>query len=203
MDLTRYIPELLNGFAPLESSEAPWQITAALPGRIERLFATLETGYTIHGGVAIHRTATVEGGAIIKAPAIVGPHCFVAAHAYLRNGVLLMERVVVGPGCELKQSLIGPGTALAHFNFVGDSIVGAGVNFEAGSLIANHWNEREEKAIVVLDEGREIATDCQKFGALVGDGCKVGANAVLSPGTLLRPSAIVPRLALIDQLTRS
>jgi acetyltransferase-like isoleucine patch superfamily enzyme len=38
-----------------------------------------------------------------------------------------------------------------------------------------------------------------KFGALIGDHCRIGANAVLSPGTILKPGTVVPRLALVDQ----
>ncbi|MBO5563850.1 MAG: hypothetical protein J5939_09090 [Bacteroidales bacterium] len=38
-----------------------------------------------------------------------------------------------------------------------------------------------------------------KFGSLVGDGCRIGANAVLSPGTILPPKTIVKRLQLIEQ----
>jgi len=30
----------------------------------------------------------------------------------------------VGPGCELKSSFIFSGSAIAHFNYIGDSIVG-------------------------------------------------------------------------------
>jgi acetyltransferase-like isoleucine patch superfamily enzyme len=33
----------------------------------------------------------------------------------------------------------------------------------------------------------------------VGDGCRLGANAVVAPGALLRPGTVVPRLGLVDQ----
>ena len=134
----------------------------------------------------VHPDAVIEPGAIIKPPMVIGAGCFIAAHAYLRGGVVLGDGVTIGPGAEVKSSLIGPGSVLAHFNFVGDSILGADVNLEAGAVIANHWNERP-------DTGRV------KFGALIGDGCRIGANAVLSPGTILPPGTIVPRLALVDQ----
>ena len=50
------------------------------------------------------------------------------------------------------------GSTLAHFNFVGDSIIGRKVNLEAGAVIANHFNERRDKQITVADRGRLIAT---------------------------------------------
>jgi UDP-N-acetylglucosamine diphosphorylase / glucose-1-phosphate thymidylyltransferase / UDP-N-acetylgalactosamine diphosphorylase / glucosamine-1-phosphate N-acetyltransferase / galactosamine-1-phosphate N-acetyltransferase len=38
------------------------------------------------------------------------------------------------------------------------------------------------------------------FAAVSGDGCRIGANAVLAPGTILARGAVIKRLALIDQL---
>jgi NDP-sugar pyrophosphorylase family protein len=149
----------------------PWEIVARLP--------EWSTNF-------IHADAVIEPGAVIKPPVVIGAGCFIAAHAYLRGGVVLGDGVTVGPGVEVKSSLIGPGSGLAHFNFVGDSILGTEVNLEAGAVIANHWNERP-------DTGR------LKFGALIGDGCRIGANAVLAPGTILAPGTVVPRLALVDQ----
>jgi bifunctional N-acetylglucosamine-1-phosphate-uridyltransferase/glucosamine-1-phosphate-acetyltransferase GlmU-like protein len=61
--------------------------------------------------------------------------------AYLRAGVWLGEGCVVGPGAELTSSFLFAGSKLAHFNFVGDSILGNDVNLEAGSIVANHRNE--------------------------------------------------------------
>jgi acetyltransferase-like isoleucine patch superfamily enzyme len=52
----------------------------------------------------------------------------------------------------------------------------------------------------VLVAGKAVATGLVKFGAVVGDRCRIGANAVTSPGTLLPPGTVVPRLALVDQL---
>ncbi len=51
---------------------------------------------------------------------------------------------------------------------------------------------------VILD-GQLIETGVTKFGALVGDDCKIGANAVLSPGTILAKGTVVGRLQLVDQ----
>ena len=88
---------------------------------------------------------------------------------------------------------------LAHLNFVGDSIVGSGVNLEAGAHTANHWNEREEKRVSVVLADGPVVTDLKKLGSMIGDRSRVGANAVLSPGTILPPATVVPRLSLIEQ----
>jgi NDP-sugar pyrophosphorylase family protein len=149
---------------------------------------------------AIHPTAVIEEGVIMKGPIVIGPNCFVGAHAYLRGGVYLMGNNSIGPGCELKSSILFPHANLAHFNFVGDSIVGSNVNFEAGSIVANHYNERTDKEITVRVGSRLIKTGVEKFGAVIGDRCKIGANAMISPGTLLLPNTVVPRLGLVQQV---
>ena len=110
----------------------------------------------------------------------------------------LDEHVRIGPGVEVKTSFIFSNSALAHFNFVGDSIVGSHVNMEAGAVIANHYNERKDKAIRAYLNGKVYETGLEKFGALIGDRCKIGANAVLSPGTVLPADTIVKRLQLVE-----
>lgn len=160
---------------------------------------TLGNDYKIDNGVAIHRTAVLGHDVTIKAPAIIGPDCFVGTHSYLRGGVYMVMGAKVGISCEIKQSMIMNNSAVAHFNFIGDSIIGNNVNFEAGSITANHYNERVDKNIFVTYDGRRISTRVNKFGALVGDDCRVGANAVTSPGTLLSPGTIVGQWQLIEQ----
>jgi UDP-N-acetylglucosamine diphosphorylase / glucose-1-phosphate thymidylyltransferase / UDP-N-acetylgalactosamine diphosphorylase / glucosamine-1-phosphate N-acetyltransferase / galactosamine-1-phosphate N-acetyltransferase len=183
-----------------QEDKEPWEIVNTLPEIINHLITQLGNDFIITNGAAIHKTATVEAGAVLKPPVIVGANCFIGANAYLRGGVFLGNGVKIGPGCEIKSSIIFNTTSLAHFNFIGDSIIGSNVNFEAGAVTANHYNERADKQIEVLYKGEIIKTNTQKFGALVGDGCKIGANAVLSPGTLLAKNTIVKRLELVEQV---
>ena len=166
---------------------------------IEKKISQLDSVYKTENGIAIHKSATVEQGVVLKAPIIISANCFVGAHAYLRGGVFLDEGVTVGPGCEIKSSFIFSTTTIAHFNFIGDSIIGSKVNFEAGAHTANHFNERTDKRISVFFNSKIIETNTEKFGALVGDNSKIGANAVLSPGTILPKNSIVKRLELVEQ----
>jgi acetyltransferase-like isoleucine patch superfamily enzyme len=72
------------------------------------------------------------------------------------------------------------------------------VNLEAGVVLANHFNERADRQISAVLAGNAMPTGLEKFGAILGDGCRVGANSVTSPGTLLPPGTVVPRLTLIE-----
>lgn len=179
--------------------EFPWETLSDLSETIISLISELGDDYNINDTIAIHKTATISHNVTIKAPAIIGPNCFVGANSYLRNGIYLAEGAKVGISCEIKTTIMLENSAVAHFNFVGDSIVGHNVNIEAGAIVANHFNEREDKTIYVRHNGERIFTGVHKFGSLIGDNCRIGANAVLSPGTLLKPSTIVRRLELIEQ----
>jgi NDP-sugar pyrophosphorylase family protein len=197
--ITEHIKRFADEFPELVEL-VPWEIPSILGAYIRQRITTLGNDYSTSNEIAIHKSAIVEGPVTLKGPVIIGPHCFVAANAYLRGGVILSEKVSVGPGCEIKTTIILRGSALAHFNFIGDSVVGSNVNFEAGSVVANHFNERDDKHIQVRIGDRVIDTGCIKFGALIGDRCKIGANAVLSPGTMLFPNTIVKRLELVQQI---
>ncbi|CRM29578.1 transferase [Pseudomonas fluorescens] len=197
------LPEISTFIAQWHSLDlgpiAAWQVTQDCENHVLALLSRLGAGYRRHGNCAIHESATVEEGAVLKGPIIIGEGSFVAAGAYLRGGVYLGKQCIVGPSCELKSSFMLGASKLAHFNFVGDSVIGEGVNIEAGAIIANYRNELDGADIRIRYADQVIETGVNKFGALVGDGCKIGANAVIAPGALLQPNSRIPRLGLIDQ----
>jgi NDP-sugar pyrophosphorylase family protein len=196
------IPDYISAFAasPLAAhGDAPWRLTSDAPALIAALIPSLDAAYAIADRVAVHITATVEPGAILKPPLIIGPRALVAANAYLCGGVWLDADCIVGPSCEVKSSFLFAGSKIAHLSFVGDSVLGAGVNVEAGAMIANYRNERADKRIRIANAAGVIDTGVDKFGALVGDLVRVGANAVIAPGALIAPGAVIRRLALVDQ----
>lgn len=189
--------------AALADGVPPWEYAsraAILIAELLRRVSELGDEFRIDGDVAIHRTAFLDTGAVIRGPAVLMPGCSVGPNAYLREGVFVGENVHVGSSCEVKSSFLFAGCALAHLNYVGNSLVGGGVNIEAGAVIANHFNERTDREISVVVDGHPVRTNLRKFGAIIGDNSRVGANAVTTPGTLLAPGSIVPRLALIDQV---
>lgn len=188
--------------SPLKAwtSWLPWELTINSAAVVSELVTQMAGDeFDITGNIAIHRTATVETGAVLKGPLVIGARNFIASGAYLRGGCWLDEDCIVGPSCELKSSFIFASSKLAHFNFVGDSILGERVNVEAGAIICNYRNERQDAGIRVRMGGALKAVNAVKFGALVGDGSRLGANSVVAPGALLTPGTIVGRTALCDQ----
>jgi NDP-sugar pyrophosphorylase family protein len=180
--------------------DAPWLVAGRVSDLVAGLLDVLPPEFErISGEVAVHRSATVASSALLTGPVILSACCQVGHGAVLRGGVWADEDVVIGPHSEIKGTLLFARSAAAHRNYVGDSIIGRDVNLEAGAVLANHFNERADKQIWVRVDGALIATGVTKFGALIGNGSRIGANAVTSPGTLLPPGSVVPRLGLVDQ----
>lgn len=187
-----YFPDYIN--------TEPWNIVNELDKILLEKIKNLSADYKIEGTIAIHKTAIIEEGVTLKGTIIISEDCYVGAHAYLHGPILFGKSVKIGPGSEIKQSFISDNSAVAHFNYIGNSLIGQNINFEAGSICANHYNERKNKNISVKYKDNIINTNSDKFGSLLGDHSKVGANAVLSPGTILDKNTIVKRLQLIEQL---
>ena len=199
------IDTYINSFSLFieQGNREPWDLILQINRLLSEMIDSLGEDYLIKDHIAIHKTAYIDQNVMIKAPVIIGKDSFIGANSYLRDGVFLGDNVKIGTGCEIKSSVIFDHTAIAHFNFIGDSIIGAHVNFEAGSLTANHYNERINKDIFVQHEGVVKNTKVHKFGSLIGDHVKIGANAVLSPGTLLAKKSVVKRLELVEQIRES
>lgn len=202
MNLENYIEDIYQVMPMLKNYDYPWKITDNIENIILMSIKDLSDDFKVDNNVAIHRKAIVENGVIFKGPMIIDEACFIASNSYFRGGVYLAKNVRIGPSCEIKSSFVFDNATIAHLNYVGNSIVGRDVNLEGGSILANHLNEKtgEDKKIKVKIDEDIINTGVIKFGALIGDDSKIGANAVTSPGTILKPKSIVRRLELVEQI---
>jgi len=139
--------------------------------------------------VFIGEGTVVEPGAYIKGPAWIGANCQIRHGAYIRENVIVGAGSVVGNSSELKNSLLFQRCQVPHFNYVGDSILGARVHLAAGVIVSNLKLNGD---FITLRMGDTVlTTGLRKFGALIGDGAEVGCNAVLNPGTILGRSSLI------------
>ncbi len=131
----------------------------------------------------------VEDGAMIKGPAIIGSNCQIRHNAYIREDVIVGDGCVVGNSSELKTAVLFNNCQVAHFNYVGDSILGFKAHLAAGTIISNVKLIRGNVTVEI--DGRSIDTGLRKFGALMGDHTEAGCNAVINPGSILGRGAVV------------
>ncbi|PIT89436.1 MAG: hypothetical protein COU27_00490 [Candidatus Levybacteria bacterium CG10_big_fil_rev_8_21_14_0_10_36_7] len=137
----------------------------------------------IKKNVWVGKNVKIDETARILGPAIIDDNSSIGFCAYLRENIILFKGVVIGHSSEIKNSIIFEDSAVPHFNYVGDSIVGANVNFGSGAKIAN-WRFDEKKIKIKIEE-EIVDTGLVKFGAVVGDGTKIGINVAINPGTVL------------------
>jgi NDP-sugar pyrophosphorylase family protein len=133
--------------------------------------------------ISIGEGTLIEPGAYIKGPCLIGKNCHIRHGAYIRGNVIIGDNCVVGHTTELKHTILLNHANAAHFAYIGDSIIGNYVNLGAGTKCANLRLNGEE--ISVMDDNTLVPTGLRKFGAIIGDFCQVGCNAVLNPGTHL------------------
>ena len=51
--------------------------------------------------------------------------------------MLIGDNCVIGNSCEVKNSILGNKVEVAHFNYVGDSILDDGAHLAAGVVLSN------------------------------------------------------------------
>jgi UDP-N-acetylglucosamine diphosphorylase / glucose-1-phosphate thymidylyltransferase / UDP-N-acetylgalactosamine diphosphorylase / glucosamine-1-phosphate N-acetyltransferase / galactosamine-1-phosphate N-acetyltransferase len=150
VNLYDFVPSLVEVIDVGLLSVPPWELAANVEALIEREISRLNTAdYKQHGNVWVHRSAAIEENVQFRGAAIIGEDCFIASNAYLRGGIILGRKTTVGPGVELKSIICCGHSDFAHLNYVGNSVIGKGVNFEGGSVVANHLNEKPSTTIRV------------------------------------------------------
>ncbi|MBX9922749.1 MAG: UDP-N-acetylglucosamine diphosphorylase [Rhabdochlamydiaceae bacterium] len=130
----------------------------------------------------------VEPGVYIKGPVFIGKGCEIRQGAYLRGNVFLEEGSVVGHCSEVKNSIFLKRAHAAHFNYVGDSILGEKSNLGAGVKCANFRLDQGEVGVWI--EEKKVMTGLRKLGVILGDRSQIGCNCVTSPGTLIGQDVI-------------
>lgn len=202
LDPPELFSELPGAFVSAWDPQRPWellgapldQILQALPERSIDTPVAREA-VLLGAGIAIGRGSRIAPGAVLEGPLFLGENVEVRTGAYLRAGVWIGDGCTVGANTEVKRSILLPGASAPHLNYVGDSILGRGVNLGAGTVLSNFRHDGDEISIPIA--ARRIATGRRKLGAILGDDVKTGCNSVLHPGVIVgMKSEIYPLVQL-------
>jgi NDP-sugar pyrophosphorylase family protein len=192
LDLAQFqFPELFDG------CEHVWDALKKLPEFTKKHLKPSQHGTIIGtpyiaGDVMIGKGTVIEHGATIKGPAIIGENCQVRSSAYIRGDVIVGNECVLGNASEFKNCVLFNNVQVPHFSYVGDSILGYKAHLGAGVILSN---VKSVKGNVAVKYGDEIDTGLRKFGAIIGDGCDIGCNCVLNPGSIIgRNSVLYPNI---------
>ena len=139
----------------------------------------VEDGVSLNGAITIGEGSVVKSGTYIEGPCVIGKNCRIGPHAYIRGATSIGDNCHIGHCSEIKNSIIMSETKIPHFNYIGDSIIGSGCNFGAGTKIANLRHDRAPIRVCGKDTRRK------KFGAIVGDNVQFGINCSVNVGTVI------------------
>lgn len=166
--------------------ENPWEILPNIKDYIIELGSSLNSDFEeVKENIWIHKNAKVASTAYINAPAIIDDGADVRHCAFIRGGVIIGKKSVLGNSCEIKNAILFDNVEVPHFNYVGDSILGFHSHMGAGSITSNVKSDR--KLVNIKYQGKLIETGIKKVGAFLGDYVEVGCNSVLNPGTIIGP----------------
>jgi NDP-sugar pyrophosphorylase family protein len=175
------------------NKEYPWEVLSEIKEFIIKLGKTLpsEKFYEISENIWIAKSAKIAKNAHIDAPCIIDENAEIRHCAFIRGSVIVGKNAVVGNSCELKNCILFDYVQVPHFNYIGDSVLGAYAHTGAGAITSN---VKSDKTNVVIKSTSEcIQTNRYKVGAFLGDHVEVGCNSVLNPGTVIgRYSNIYP-----------
>ena len=109
----------------------------------------------------------------------IGPRCVLGPFARLRPGSELAEGVHLGNFVETKKARIGKGSKANHLSYLGDAVVGAGVNVGAGTIICNY--DGVAKHLTEVGDGVFIGSDTQLVAPVkVGEGLSSRAGTTVT-----------------------
>ena len=114
--------------------------------------------------------------------ALVGAGCKIGPFARLRPQAELAEHVHIGNFVEIKKSTVGVGSKINHLSYVGDSLVGSGVNIGAGTITCNY--DGVNKFQTIIGDGAFIGSDTQLIAPVtVGKNATIGAGSTITKDT--------------------
>lgn len=99
--------------------------------------------------------------------------------AYLRPGAHLCEGAKAGTHVEIKKSTIGKGSKVPHLSYIGDTVMGEGVNIGAGSITCNY--DGTNKHATTIGDRTFIGSDTMMVAPVnIADDVVVGAGSVIT-----------------------
>ena len=125
----------------------------------------------IGSGTEVRAHCDIEG-ANVDGAAQIGPF------ARLRPGTVLADGVHIGNFVETKKAVLGEGSKANHLSYLGDAVVGAGVNIGAVTITCNY--DGVNKSTTTIEDGAFIGSNSALVAPVtIGEGATIGAGSVI------------------------
>ncbi len=153
----------------------------------DRILGTVRERVTWDGHLELGEGSVILPGVYLEGNVRIGRNCKIGPNCYIRGSTSIGDHCHIGQAVEIKNSLLMDKVAIGHLSYAGDSIIGAGTNFGAGTIIANLRHDgKNHRSLVggeLIDSGR------RKLGAIIGANVHTGINTSIYPGRKIWPGA--------------
>ena len=151
--------------------------------------ASVDRSSIIDGPCVIEDSVTIDDFCKIKGPTYIGSGSFIGMGSLVRK-CMIGEDATIGFNCEIAKSYFaGNNDKLAHHNVILDSIIGKNVWFGGYSGTANALLNKQRIRYEV--DGTLVDTGTDRFGAVVGNNCAIGASVIILPGRQVPSNSII------------
>jgi len=130
----------------------------------------------------------VRNGCILDAAA-VAHHAVLGPYAHLRPESRIGEGAHVGNFVETKKATLGKGSKANHLNYLGDTVIGEGVNIGAGAITCNY--DGVHKHLTTIGDNVFIGSDSTLVAPIT-----IGAGAYIAAGSSITEDVPADALAL-------
>ncbi len=130
------------------------------------------------------KDASLAGGTLVRAHCdIDGARCegavVIGPFARLRPGTVLADGAHIGNFVETKNANVGVGSKANHLSYIGDAVIGAGVNIGAGTITCNY--DGVNKSTTTIGDGVFIGSNSSLVAPVtIGDGATIAAGSVIT-----------------------
>lgn len=131
--------------------------------------------------VAIAAGTRINSHSVLE-QADIGEDCRIGPFARIRPETELADKVHIGNFVEVKKSQVATGSKINHLSYVGDTVVGSGVNIGAGVITCNYDGANKHRT--VIGDNAFIGSDTQLVAPVeVGAGATIGAGSTITHDT--------------------
>jgi bifunctional UDP-N-acetylglucosamine pyrophosphorylase/glucosamine-1-phosphate N-acetyltransferase len=146
------------------------------------------------GPNTVLRDVTIGADSVIHPNSVleqseVGAGCLIGPYARVRPGSKLGAGVHIGNFVELKKTVIADGSKANHLTYLGDAVIGKGVNVGAGTITCNY--DGVNKSTTTIEDGAFIGS-----GNMLVAPVRIGKNATTGAGSTISRDAPDGQLTL-------
>jgi bifunctional UDP-N-acetylglucosamine pyrophosphorylase/glucosamine-1-phosphate N-acetyltransferase len=145
----------------------------------------IREGVVIDGRVALGEGSVILPGVYIEGDAVIGKNCKIGPNCYIRGTTSIGDGCHIGQAVEVKNSILMNNVSAGHLSYIGDSVIGEGTNFGAGTITANFRHDGKNHISAV--DGVLTDTGLRKFGTIFGDDVHTGIHTSIFPGRKIWP----------------